>query len=228
MNKLSSVAEIEKEIDYRESVYAFLARVYRIEVNQELWEEMIENFVQKNEKLTSSGEGEQLLKDFLTKKHDDVITDLAVDYVDIFIGAERKAGAPLYESIYTSKEHLIMQEARDQVLSWFHSEGLERSEKFKEPEDHFAFELEFMMYLCQKSRENLLSNQFEEALTYLNKQKSFLHEHLLNWAPRFLADVQKSAGTDFYKAIAKITRQFLIEDDQSINFTIEQIQIIQN
>ena len=228
MTKENTLANITKELDYRLGMYAFLARVFRIEIDQEFLDQLNEIYITGEGERQLSSAGEEILVNFLSRHHDNLIVDLAVDYVKVFIGARQKAGALPYESYYTSKEHLIMQEARDQVVMFYRAEGLDRSDQFTEPEDHIAFELEFMAYLCQKSKDYLVSNQFVDALIGLRKQRAFVETHLLNWTPDFLKDVAQSADTDFYKAIAKIASDLLMKEIQSIELLEKQINSLKN
>jgi anaerobic sulfite reductase subunit A len=126
--------------------------------------------------------------------------------------------------VYTSPERLLMQRARDEVLAMYREEGLDRSDDFKEPEDHIAMEFEFMGYLCQKALESLDTDDAEAAKASLQKQKEFLDKHLLVWVPQFCKDVQKFARTDFYKAIAKITEEHLSYENEAIAELTEAIQ----
>ncbi len=102
-----------------------------------------------------------------------------------------------------------MQEARDEILAAYRAEGLDRADEFNEPEDHIALEFEFMAYLCQNTLDALQKPEDEKALDYLEKQKTFLEEHILNWVPDFCRDVEQLAQTDFYKAASKITQGYL-------------------
>ncbi len=216
MKKEEILNDILQKVENRLGMYSFLARIFRVEVDQVLLEQILKVLEQDENERQELGRGEELLIEFFASSQGDVLTDLAVDFVKVFIGAKENAGALPYESFYTSKEKLIMQEARDKVVELYRQEGLDRSDKFSEPEDHFAFELEFMAYLCQKSREYLTSNQFDDLAPELQKQLTFVETHLVNWAPDFLEDVRKSAETDFYKAIAMITEGFLANEKQII------------
>ena len=154
-------------------------------------------------------EGYALLDRFVSTTTESTLTELAVDYAKIFLGVRRGSGAFPYESIYTSENRLFMQEARDEVLAAFRAEGLDRADDFNEPEDHVALEFEFMAYLCQKALTAFQESEDEKALGYLEKQKAFLEEHILNWVPDFCRDVDEIAQTDFYKAAAKITHGYI-------------------
>ena len=221
-----STAELEKLISNRGSTYGFLARIYRVEVDQELLEQMARMGLSVEVDLPEISEGYRMLKGFLEHPTGSTLTDLAVEYARIFLGAGVKSGdgAYPYESVYTSPDRLVMQDARDQVLKLYREEGLGRAEEFNEPEDHIAFELEFMSYLCQKTTEALKDGDKGEALGYLKKQKNFLEEHLMRWVPAFCDDVQRLARGDFYKAVAKITIGYLSMEKDLIGELVDEIQ----
>ena len=43
----------------------------------------------------------------------------------------------------------------------------------------------------------------------VEEQADFLNAHLLNWVSGFAADIEKYAGTDFYRAVGRVTAAFL-------------------
>lgn len=59
-------------------------------------------------------------------------TDLATEYTSLFLNAGRNT-VFLYESVYTSEERLLMQEAQDEVLSEYRKEGLDKISELREP-----------------------------------------------------------------------------------------------
>lgn len=142
--------------------------------------------------------------------------ELAADYAGLFLAAT-STPVPPYESVYTSNQRLIMQEARDQVLAEYRREGLDRETAFKEPEDHIAIEMAFMGHLCQSTLEAIKNGEPQMAIAYLEKQRHFLQQHLLNWVPRFCQDVQRAARTDFYRGIARITEEQLAYEQEAID-----------
>jgi putative dimethyl sulfoxide reductase chaperone len=163
-------------------------------------------------------EGYQMLVEYLRQPGADPLTDLSVDYARVFLGAgihDSSAAYP-YESVYTSKERLIMQEARDQVLAIYRAKGLDRSEALEVPEDHIALELEFMAHLCREAIEAIAAEKWAGVAAYLKEQKDFLNQHLANWTPEFCTDIQKYSETIVYKDVAKITNSFLHLDQAII------------
>lgn len=203
--------EYQEIMKSRENMYRFLERIYKIEVDS--------SFLSQLKKMTfpiESGEielneGYQLLNECLWKLGVDPITDLAVDYARVFLGAGIYEGtvASPYESVYTSPERLIMQDARDEVLAAYRAKGLDKDETLNVPEDHISLEFEFMIFMCQETERALESRDWRAVSGSLMEQMDFLMKHLANWVPAFCADIEKCAATDFYKAVAKITNGYL-------------------
>jgi anaerobic sulfite reductase subunit A len=217
--------EFEELITNRGSMYGFLARIYRVEVDQELLDQMVKMDLSVGVDEPEISVGYRMLKGFLEHLAGSTLTDLAVEYARIFLGAGLGGGdgAYPYESVYTNPHRLVMQEARDQVLQIYREEGLDKAEEFVEPEDHITLELEFMAHLCQKTSEALKVGDKSATLSYLNKQKDFLEKHLIPWAPTFCADVERIAQTDFYKAVAKVSTGYLKMEQDLIGKLIDGI-----
>lgn len=126
---------------------------------------------------------------------------------------ESRAAFP-FESVYTSEKGLLMQEARDEVLAIYRSEGLEGAlnNPYNEGEDHLALELLFLCALAQRTQEALEAGDEELAETRLLTQRNFLHDHLMNWALEWTADVPRYTQLPFYPAFAQLLEAFLLED----------------
>lgn len=215
-----SITEHSALISNRENMYRLLGRFYRVEVDQTFLDQMKRmNFPAEcvEEDLV---EGYRTLEHYLREPGSDPLTDLAVDYAKVFLGAGIFQGdvAYPYESVYTSPERLVMQDARDQVVAAYRAKGLNGAEALDVPEDHIALEFEFMMRMCRETQDAIAAQDWPAISTSLMEQKNFLVQHLLNWIPDFCTDVQKCAETEFYKAAAKITsgylrmEQVLVED----------------
>lgn len=184
----------------RAEYYAFLSRC--------LEREMKDTDIKDLEKMAfPQGKGFDLLKSYLSSAVSDKEEDLAVDFAHTFLGAgevDGKAAYP-YESVYTSRERLVMQDAWSQVRNIYGARGLalEASEDIKE--DHAAIELLYMCTLAQKAAD-------KPSKDIIDAQLSFLDAHILNWMPAFCEDIRKYSRTDFYKAVASILEDFINED----------------
>ena len=110
--------------------------------------------------------------------------------------AEGCAAFP-YESVYTSPKRLVMQDAWERVKSLYAAHGVRIDTDSSElMEDHIAYELAYMALLCREGAERA-------------EQRAFLEEHLLTWVPDFCADLQRCAGTGFYRCVAQLTLGWL-------------------
>ncbi len=148
--------------------------------------------------------------------------DLAVDYARVFVAAGLPQGnaAFPYESVYTSPERLVMQDACDEVKKTYRAKGL-IVEDSVEPPDHIAFELEFMARLADEGIGFAQAGEGVDLITSITEQIDFLVSHLLNWSARFTSDVQRYSQTGFYKAIALMTQGFLEMDAEELRALAE-------
>lgn len=203
----------------RANTYAFIARLYRIEVDQVLLDELKSMRWPAKTGNTKVDEGYRMMAKYLSNLWDNSLTDLAVDYVRVFIGhgLDAFSASYPYESVYTSEKRLLMQEARDEVLAIYRGYGLDKSDAWKEGEDHIALELEFMQVLANRTAEALEKNDEDEAFTLLTAQRNFLEDHLVSWVPLLTLDMRKFAKTDLYRGLAVLTDGFLETDEEFLN-----------
>lgn len=216
--------ELIKLIEQRAATYSMLSRLYRVEIDEELLAELQGMRFPANTGNDNVDEGYRLIAKFLSNVWDNSITELAVDFVKVFIGHGIDAFSAAYpfESVYTSEKRLLMQEARDEVLAIYRSAELDKKESWKEGEDHLALELEFMQILSTRTVEALNSNNEEKAFSLLMTQKNFLEDHLLSWVPMMTSDMKRFAKTDLYKGLAFLTDGFLETDFEFLSDILEE------
>ena len=196
-----------KMMTARANFYRFLSRLYLLEVDEALW-----NAMQNMTFPVDAAEGDmkagfELMRGYLdaNAKGDlaAVLDDLAVDYARIFLSAgvaQGKAAFP-YESVYTSRKHLVMQDSRMDVVALYAKRGVTPSkDNYHVPEDHLGYLCEYMAMLIDEGA--------------ADEQKAFLKNHLLNWVSAFTVDMGKYAATDFYGGLAKLTRGFLLLEQE--------------
>jgi anaerobic sulfite reductase subunit A len=208
---METISEYSALILNRENLYRFLGRLYKVEADQTLLNQMKGMCFPAEYGEDELGEGYRMLEEYLQRLGRDPLTDLAVDYAKVFHGAgiSGSAAAYPYESVYTSPERLIMQDARDKVVAAYRAKGLSKAEMLDFPEDHIALEFEFMAHLCHETQHVFVTQDWPAVSVCLKEQLAFLEQHLLNWVPGFCADVEKFAETEFYKAVAKVTNGYL-------------------
>ena len=185
-----------------------LSRIFWKEADQNLLNQLSNGSNPFDDESVELRGGLALIKGFISDSSETRLTDLAVDYTNIFIGFHPEAPFP-YESIYTSPERILMQDARDEVLQIYQESGFEIPFSGNEPEDHLGIELAFMAFLSQKIAQSYEKGEEEAAVVYEELQQQFIQQHLANWIPVFCKDVEAHAETDFYKGVARITETYL-------------------
>ncbi len=200
--------------EQRSATYGLLSRLYRVEVDEEFLKEMKGMRFPAATGNSQVDEGYRLIATFLSNTWGNTITDLAIDYVRTFIGhgVDAFSAAYPYESVYTSEKRLMMQDARDEVLAIYRSQGLDKQETWKEAEDHLALELEFMQILANRTVDALKAGDEDEAIELLTTQKNFLEDHLMAWVPMMTSDMRRFAKTDLYRGLAYLTDGFMTVD----------------
>lgn len=200
-------------MEMRARTYGLLSRLFREEVDQATLEEL-----QAMRFPTATGnatvdEGYHLLYDYLKSAWADSVTELAIDFVRTFIGhgVNAYSAAYPYESVYTSERRLMMQEARAEVLKMLRENNLKRG-AWNEGEDHIALEFEFMQRMSLRAAEALAAGDEDAAVESLRTQRTFLHDHLLNWLPLLTGDMRLFARTMFYQGLAQLAMGYAEED----------------
>lgn len=239
----------------RESMYRFLSRLYLLEIDEQMLESLLEIQFPKECPEEDLEEGYGLIQNYLTDAKarleqnqpgkgrkegeqsgtgreaalQEILDELAVDYARIFLSAgvaQGKAAFP-YASVYTSRQHLMMQDSRNDAAALFAGKGLApRKDMYRVPEDHLGLLLEYMAVLCRQEAGQEVKKQAETENTGsatesraaseaagksspASEQADFLKNQLLNWTAAFTADVVKYASTDFYRGLGKLTKGFL-------------------
>jgi putative dimethyl sulfoxide reductase chaperone len=186
----------------RADSYSLLARCYH-PPNESLGE-ALHGFVRQ-----SPGLADELLHSF---EDAGGIEALSVDYGALFLGPF-KLLAPPYGSVYM-EDATVMGDSTMNAKSLYSQEGLDVS--IKEPPDHICVELEFLAFLIRREADENAMGDPEAAAVYRRKQQSFLELHLGAWVAEFAERVEQQARTDFYRTLARLTHDFVIDDAQRL------------
>lgn len=130
------------------------------------------------------------------------LEDLLWEYTRLFIGPY-KLPCPPWESVYTSPQRLMMQEACDEVEGFYRETGLTINNTQVMP-DHIGVELNFLAVLCEK-----INSDPEKRFYFLGIAKRFWDEHLQRWVPQFTMDMERAANFPIYKSLARVTRDLI-------------------
>ena len=198
----------------RSATYRFLSRLFRREVDAELLQQLKQIDYPAETGTPEMDEGHYRIAKFLSNEWPDVLTLLAKDYVLCFIGygMESHSAAYPYESVYLSEKHLMMQSARDEVLAVYRSQGIDKQADWKEGEDHVALEFEFMAILADRAAEALKAAEDVRYDELMAVSAGFMENHILQWVPAMLDELDHRAKTGFYLGLAGVAKGFLKAD----------------
>jgi DMSO reductase family type II enzyme chaperone len=136
---------------------------------------------------------------------------LEMEYNRLFVGPGSPEAAP-YESVYRDPQGLVMGPATRDVARQYKEAGLAPAAYHHDLPDHVTMELNFMAYLALKKSKA----QGEETLIWLEKERTFLQEHLDAWLPLFCQRVVATSRHPFYTALARLTDTFVSLDAQRL------------
>lgn len=197
-------------------MYRLLARLFKVEVSQELFDYLRDNgpggWIEPDTE-GKIAEGVRLLSGYFARE-DASKLDLDREYARLFCGAGATSASSAlpFESLYTSEDHLLMQEARDEVVAWYARYGLGKSDTWKDCEDHLGVELEFMEHLTGLTCEAIEGCDERRRDELLADQLAFVEGHLCNWVPVFAEQIERYGRTDFYKGTGCILEGFVQQD----------------
>ena len=121
----AAIQEMREANETRAAFCRFLASLYLYE----LTDEQIEAFahIEIAGDGTAIDEGLRAIKEYLRHRHGGTRQELAGGYARVFLGAGSydRILAPPYESVFTSEERILMQDARDGAVTYYRRGGLD-------------------------------------------------------------------------------------------------------
>ena len=210
------LAELAQDLRERALTYTFLARVLSDdEVDLEVLRNLRDEPAQTGTELDAFCAS---LADMDDEALEAVRKELAADHSTLLLGMGPRPVSP-FESVYTSENHLMMQEARDKAVAAYRAAGFEKSADYHMPEDHISLELDFVAGLGNRAADKIQGVQagliedadaaIAEAELAMNQQIDFLQKHLLAWAPQFGELLESRATSSFYRGVAQMLLAYL-------------------
>ena len=203
------------------NMYAFLSTLFRHELTQAQIDEIPSMRLPAQTQNAHLDKGYRNLVRYMNHSNEFTHTELAADFLHTFIGNTQnsKLVAYPYESVQMSEERLLLQEQHTQVLATYRENKVALNTDINEPEDHIAFELEFMQIMGERAYELITDpSQDEEAyLEPLRAKRNFLIAHLLEWTPKFVNEINAVSKTLFYRAVGDILLGCLELDNELLD-----------
>jgi TorA maturation chaperone TorD len=133
---------------------------------------------------------------------------LLVDYTQLFLGPVQAPARP-YGALWLEDSQQLMQASTQAVQALYEAGGFAVAGDFHELPDHIAAELEFCYALLFREAQAERNGVVADARAARALRLRLLDEHLGRWVPAFAAAVKSGARTDFYRALARLTADFV-------------------
>jgi len=203
----------------RKIIYFIFSLLYDGKIDQALdiikKNELLQNFSDYIDNKQLSDGSAQVIKELHENQNNNHYKDLILEeYQRLFIGPDEIL-APLWESVYKTKDKLLFGEIELEIRRYYNSIGLDVKEN--EPADYLPLQLSFMSRLCDIDDNNNLVNINENLI----KQWKFLKEHLLAWISSWEADVNQNTEIQIWTGFAQMTKGWLENDFDEIEKVIE-------
>lgn len=200
--------ELQEYLEASVETYGFLGKALFRELTQEAIDELAAAQWPDDGGNDLLDRGFAQLRRYFHFAATDARTQLAVEYARIFLAAgvfnnETRTAVP-YESVFTSDEHIMMREARNDVVRRFREDGFLVNPDLHEPEDHLAFEFEYLAHMSSRALEALEGGDGQALRSNMARQAEFIDAHLLNWLPDLRDVAQGYAKTTFYIGLLNI------------------------
>jgi TorA maturation chaperone TorD len=165
---------------------------------------------------------------YLRKRNTGTRQELAADFTEVFLGTKSYKGhqAIPNESLFRDASGLLMRGPRNEVYQTFKLARVKLKEGLNLPDDHLAFEFEFIALLCDRAVDALNAGDYQAGIKSLQTQKQFCEAHILSWFDRFYALSMRMIETRFYRGVLKITKGFLLFEPVDIDETITTIEAV--
>lgn len=195
---------------YRSTFYDLLRRVFLWEFPLELFAELVNSAKEEQGEIACSYEAalQSYLRTVPPDEMASIHREMKIEYTRLFIGP-RHLPTPPYESVYRTPQKLMMQDPTIDVRAFYLRHGFQVVRLNQEPDDTVGIEFEFMCWLSAESLKAFQQGNQKELAELLSSQVEFCNLHLCQWIPRFCADIIGNTTSEFWRAIAVCTRDFL-------------------
>ncbi|MCI9260957.1 molecular chaperone [uncultured Adlercreutzia sp.] len=218
----AEACELREKLNARADFYRMLKDLYF----RALTQDEIDAMAQADYTELRAGKEESLMAEgfddifrYLRKRNTGTRQELAADHTGAFLGTRVIAGkqAMPYESLFRDESGLLMRAPRTEVYRMYKQARIMLPEELNVPEDHLAFEFEFMAILCDRAVECLDKGDWQGCADQLALQEEFFQNHIASWFGDFYERALAFVQTRFYRGVLKVTKAYLDEEQASID-----------
>ncbi|MEO8132996.1 MAG: molecular chaperone TorD family protein [Betaproteobacteria bacterium] len=126
------------------------------------------------------------------------------------------------------REGRLPGESTAQVRALVTAAGYENVAPDAPSPDHLGAELRFMAFLCHAEREAQASGDATAVAACLRREQSFLHSHLLQWAPCYCTDLARRVDEPYVRAIARLAAASISDDARVVDHLCDALDETRN
>ncbi len=191
----------------RAKTYAVLSALYSVPPSEDL-AAMIRAGALVEEGASSLGAA---AKDLTAAFRDAALEDrpnneLTAEHTRLFV---LPSGVVPHESFYLDENKRVGGRVTVEVQRYYQDAAAQMTSACLELPDHMGVELEFMKFLCEIEEQFWKEPNPDGLQRCLDFQHGFLTEHLLRWHSLLCERVIAETTTDVYRAVARLTIEFL-------------------
>ena len=211
----NSFKHIAKTAINRSAVYGILSEVYRSEPTASLMNQINDPWFQR----VLYNLGVRFEKKFFDRTRKNVLEDLAIEYTRLFLGPGEHISP--HESIHHERDDgdwgILWGASTYEVRKFYNSTGVMFETTYHGIPDEISVELEFMHHVVRREADAWKETNNEGALFCIRIEKKFIKEHLLEWVPIFCNRVIDLTQSVFYREIARLTKDFVLQEINLLN-----------
>lgn len=132
------------------------------------------------------------------------LKEIAQDYTYLFYMVGTSHTSP-YESVYRTDDRTMFGPTTLEVRDFYHSYGMQIPKEGSEPDDHYGREMAFVALLFSQAAEAVESGNQQQSDALLSEIGAFVSDHLLVFAPTYLANVGTRAQSKFFQIVANMS-----------------------
>jgi TorA maturation chaperone TorD len=182
--------ELYEEIEYLSNLSTYLSLIFRYP--DPLTYNAVKNYYKEFAEIVS--EYNVFLPDLPLRE------ELEVEYVRLFVANYQGVIAPLYSSVYTSDDGLVLRDSTIELRELMNSVGYGIKEEVKEIEDNLYVMLEFTGVL--------LSDSLKGDSDVISVVKKINENYINPMLDEFSQRIENSSTIDFYKSVARFLLVF--------------------
>lgn len=176
-----------------------------------------DDFVLQNE---ACAESIRVIQDYFSQNDLDALKlNTKNDFHKLFVGPDKLRAVP-WSSVYVDAQGIFGPTAQ-KVQTVFRDHGFEIPEGHREPSDHIAYELQFMVDLQREALDLWDAASVPEETKKMLKEVSEFKTQLMDiWVPQFIEKVKTGARVPVYQGVADLMSGYLELEQEYLDLSV--------